>query len=320
MKILVIGLGSMGQRRIRLLKQIQPDCEIHGIELNSSRREEIAKQLNIDVFGSIEETEITMYDCAIISTSPLKHSKIIKQLLPFKFPIFTELNLVTDEYSVFKKEEGKLFLSSTLLYRKDIQYIKERVNGQKVNYNYHVGQYLPDWHPWECYRDYFVGDKRTNGCREIMAIDFPWIVSTFGKITQMHVIKDKMTKLDIDYDDNYLIMFEHENGAKGVVTVDVVSRKAMRKLEVFSEDLHLFWDGTPQSLTEYNHNQKKVETISVYKTTEQNSKYSENIIEDAYRDELKAFMLMVKNADRTLVRYSFSEDEKILQLIDKIES
>lgn len=320
MKILVIGLGSMGQRRIRLLKQIQPDSEIHGIELNLARRKMIANKLNIQVYGNLVETDIRLYDCVIICTSPLTHSKIIKQLIPYELPIFTELNLVTDGYSEFKNEEKRLFLSSTLLYRKDIQYIKERVKGRKVDYNYHVGQYLPDWHPWECYKDYFVVDKRTNGCREIMAIDFPWIISCFGNVTKMHVLKDKITKLDIDYYDNYLIMFEHETGAKGVVTVDVVSRKAMRKLEVFSEDFHLFWDGTPQSLSEFNLDMKNTETISVYDTTEQNSKYSENIIEDAYRDELTAFMAMVQNADRGLVRYSFSEDEEILQLIDKIES
>lgn len=106
-------------------------------------------------------------------------------------PVFTELNLVSDGYEEFTKDEydNRLFLSSTLLYRKDIQYIKDRVGEERVNYVYHVGQYLPDWHPWESYKDFFVGDKRTNGCREIMAIDLPWIESAFGKIVDFSVVK-----------------------------------------------------------------------------------------------------------------------------------
>ena len=53
-------------------------------------------------------------------------------------------------------------MSSTLQYRKEIQFIKEEVKkvSGKVNYIYHVGQYLPDWHPWENYKDFFVGDAR----------------------------------------------------------------------------------------------------------------------------------------------------------------
>lgn len=319
MKVLVVGLGSMGQRRIRLLRQIEPNCLIYAVESAQSRRDEAAKMLNVTVYETITEAEVVSYDCAIISTSPLSHSEIIKQLIPYNFPIFTELNLVSDGYDIFKTLENRLFLSSTLLYRRDIQYIQNRVNKKRVNYNYHVGQYLPDWHPWESYKDYFVGDKRTNGCREIMAIDLPWLISCFGKIVQMHILKDKMTKLEVAYNDNYILMFEHETGARGTVCVDIVSRKSVRRLEVFSEDLHIFWEGTPQSLKEYDFVQKTMKEISIYEETEQNKNYSEDIIEDAYRDELKAFMQMVQNGNRDLVKYSFTEDDTILQLIDKIE-
>lgn len=320
MKILVIGLGSMGQRRIRLLKKIQPDIEITAVESDNSRCVKVAKELNILCCSDIDSVNIRDYNGIIISTSPLTHCSLIKRLLDYDLPIFTELNLVSDGYEVFKQNEDRLFLSSTLMYRKDLQYIQERVDKRRVNYNYHVGQYLPDWHPWESYKQYFVNNKRTNGCREIMAIEFPWIVSCFGNVTGMHVIKDKMTELDIDYNDNYLIMLEHETGTRGVITVDVVSRKAIRRLEIFSEEIHIFWDGTPQSLTEYNLEKKIMENIAVYNTVEHNALYSENIIEDAYQEELNAFLQMIRQNDRSLVRYSFSKDEQILQLIDKTEN
>ena len=79
------------------------------------------------------------------------------------YNIFTELNLSTNLYDeiikIEKEKKGILFLSSTLLYRKEIQYIKNIILNDKTkkNYNYHVGQYLPDWHPWENYNDFFIG-------------------------------------------------------------------------------------------------------------------------------------------------------------------
>ncbi|MCO7111156.1 hypothetical protein NIA69_21115 [Gemmiger formicilis] len=41
-----------------------------------------------------------------------------------------------------------------MLYRRETQYIKQQVAefGKPVHYIYHIGQYLPDWHPWENYK------------------------------------------------------------------------------------------------------------------------------------------------------------------------
>ena len=166
-------------------------------------------------------------------------------------------------------EKGvQLFLSSTFLYREEIRYMREQLPSmtkQKLNYTYHVGQYLPDWHPWENYKDFFVGKKETNACREIMAIDMPWLVNVFGKIESIQVMKHKTTALDMDYPDTYFMLIEHENGNKGSFQVDVVSRKAVRNLEVYNEDVYFQWDGSPEGLAVYDVNEKKSKkTITGY--------------------------------------------------------
>ena len=48
----VIGLGSMGKRRIRLLSE-QEDVEIIGIESNLQRREEVSQMYSISCFESV---------------------------------------------------------------------------------------------------------------------------------------------------------------------------------------------------------------------------------------------------------------------------
>ena len=105
--------------------------------------------------------------------------------------------------SLAKEVCKTLFLSSTFFYREEIRYIRSKIsNDKKWNYSYHIGQYLPDWHPWESYKDFFLGDKRTNGCREIMAIELPWLTGTFGEVDRVNVLSDKLTGLNIDYKDN----------------------------------------------------------------------------------------------------------------------
>ena len=319
MKVLVIGLGSMGQRRIRLLKQIDKNIELIGLDNNLERGKSVQGKYGIKLVHSIEEGLTEHIDCALICTSPLSHASLLKKLIHYDIFLFTELNLIKDGYELFQKYEEKLFLSSTLLYRKDIQHIIDKCRHQPVNYIYHVGQYLPDWHPWESYKDYFVGNQKTNGCRELFAIDLPWIIAAFGNIKHMLVKKGKNSSLEINYSDNYLIIFEHENNTKGIVALDVIARKAIRRLEVYSENIHLFWEGTPDSIRELDILNNCFKTASFYETVDKNENYSENIIENAYQDELTAVINLVTKGDRSLIRYDLEKDDYILSLIDKIE-
>lgn len=320
MRFLIVGLGSMGKRRLRLLRQYSLQCEIVGVDNNEKRRNDVNKEFQIDTFPTIAEAaQKNRFEGAFVCASPKAHFAIMSELIALGIDTFSEINLMANGYEEYiANKNQKLFLSSTFLYRKDIEWIINRVNNSKVNYIYHVGQYLPDWHPWESYNDFFVADKETNGCRELMAIELPWIVKCFGKVIDMHVVKDKISELQIDYPDNYMISFTHENGSKGTVFLDVVSRQAIRSLEIFNENLHVFWDGTPKSLQELSLDDKKMVDISTYASVENDNRYADNIIENAYYDEIDAFINWIKGNDKK-VKYSYEEDIKILSLIDEIE-
>lgn len=325
MKIIVIGLGSMGKRRLRLLSE-RKDVELFGIDSQESRCEEIKEKFGITCFKTIAEAvEAENVDAAVISTSPLSHAAIIKECLKYNLHVFTEINLVQDGYeenmTIAKEKDLVLFLSSTFLYRKETQTIIEKVQNAKcpLNYIYHVGQYLPDWHPWESYNSYFIGNPRTNGCREIMAIDLPWVVSAFGPIKKVSAIKSKNTELNITYNDNYLITLEHESGHKGVFAVDVVARKSGRNIEIFGEQLHLSWNGTADSLKIFNIEEKKDEVVSFDDASEHVKGYAAFVTENPYREELNSFLKQI--ADRgSSPAWDFEKDKVILDIIDQIEA
>ena len=322
--ILVIGLGSMGKRRIRLLSE-RNDVQICGVDSQESRRKEVEEKYALHTFESIElAMNNHQFDCAFVCTSPLSHSTIIKKCLLNYLHVFTELNLVSDGYDdnmKIAKDNGLvLFLSSTLCYRQEMNYIIDAVQHTegKLNYNYHVGQYLPDWHPWESYNNYFIGDKRTNGCREIMAIDLPWLVSAFGKIKNVLTLKSKDTTLNISYNDNYLMLIEHESGTKGVFAVDVVSRKAVRKFELYGENIYLTWNGTPDSLKLYNIADKQETSINFENASEHIDGYASFVSETPYREEINAFFDEING--KKVARWDIEKDKHILQVIDQIEA
>lgn len=324
MNIIVIGLGSMGKRRIRLLQNHFNECIVTGLDSNEERALQCKKEFQIETYTSLDEAiKVNNIDCAFVCTSPLSHNRIIQHCLSHHLHVFTELNLVNDGYKenveLAKKYDLTLFLSSTALYRNEIKYIVDQVknSNRPVNYSYHVGQYLPDWHPWEKIEDYFISDKRTNGCREILAIELPWIIEAFGKIVDLKVISSKVTELNIDYHDNYMILMKHENAGQGVFIVDVVCREAVRNLEVFSENLYIEWKGKPDSLKSKNISTKEFEPIKLYDTIDRLEGYSSTIIENQYLAEMNDFFDVIKN--KTIPRYDFIKDYYTLEVIDIIE-
>lgn len=324
MRVIVIGLGSMGRRRVRLLKQHPDNIIIAGVDTREDRRNQAEEELGIDTYKCLEEAcGAADFDAAFISTSPLSHSGLVKECLEYGMNVFTELNLTSEGYKdnqeLAKAKEKLFFVSSTFLYRKEIGYIKDSVMdaGKLMSYNYHVGQYLPDWHPWEDYTDFFVGKKETNGCRELMAIEFPWLSEVFGEIEDVLSVSAKHTELNIDYPDTYCMIVKHKNGHMGVVTIDVVSRKPVRNFEVCGERLYLKWNGTPAGLFIFDYDRKEEINVKLYDRVNKRDDYCDSIIEDGYYCETADFIELIKNGGSP--RYTVEKDEMILKIIDKIE-
>lgn len=328
-KMVVIGLGSMGKRRIRLLKKINPEYEIIGIDARDDRKQDVEK------LGSEMGTEIKTYSSVdeidgkedvegvLVCTGPLAHASIINECLKRGFNVFSEINLVSDGYedniTIAKDKELILYLSSTPMFRKEIKHITKCVGADsgKLNYIFHVGQYLPDWHPWENYKDSFFSNTRTNGCREILAIELPWLVRCFGEISNIDVSTAKQTELEIEFNDSYNLLITHKNGNRGVFVVDVVSRFPVRYFEVSGEKLFITWNGKPNGIKQYDFESKSLEELDLYDEVSHRDGYNTMIIEDAYEEELRDFLLVLEG--RKNLEYSFEKDDEILKVIDEVE-
>lgn len=328
MKILVIGLGSMGKRRARLVKKICPDAEIIGADFNEERCRLAEEELEIETVTDMSEVlnSGSAVDYAFISTSPLSHGKIINECLEAGANVFTEINLVKDMYdenlALAKEKKLTLYLSSTGLFRNEMVYMINRIKSEKkpLGYTYHVGQYLPDWHPWESYKDFFIGNKRTNGCREILGIELPWMVAAFGPIKDVQFVTARKTDLDIEFNDMYSVIITHENGNHGTFSVDVVCRKPVRDFKVFGEDIFITWKGSPESLLEYDLDTKEEKQIDLYASVnkaEHVEGYNPLIVENAYESEIIDFFAVCDGKKEA--EHTFEKDKAILDWIDVIE-
>ena len=147
-----------------------------------------------------------------------------------------------------------------------------------------------------------------------MAIELPWLIATFGSVEKSNVVSDKITGLNIGFDDNYMIQLIHKDGSKGAIIVDVVSPVAVRKLEVYAEGSYFSWNGTPESMYEFDSISKKLIPVMITEQSEHMEGYCSFVVENAYKNEIREFFDVVLYGKNSL--YGFEQDQEILNLID----
>lgn len=320
MKFLVVGLGSMGKRRIRNLKKLGIN-EIIAFDLRKDRCEEVKTKYNVDTFLEFNESIKESPNVMIISTPPDLHMKYANLAIENNMHFFTEASVVKDEMEevIEKLKNSKLIglPSCTMRYHPIIKKINELLKndqlGKVLAFFYHSGQYLPDWHPWEDYRKFYVSKKNTGACREIVPFELIWITSTFGNLKNVIGNKGKISNLDSDIDDIYNIIIELQNGIKGTMTVDVIARAPIRNIKILLEEGVIEADWYKKSIRVFSKNDNWTEYNVEDGIAEKNYLHGE----EPYIEEMKNFLLTIEG--KIDYPYTFEEDLQILNILEKIE-
>lgn len=323
--ILVIGLGSMGKRRIRNLIALGHKA-IYGFDVNSARCAEVAEKYGIETFESFEEAvNFTKANTFIISVPPDLHHIYMKYAAERNISSFVEASVVDygfDEIIKSASKHGTLIApSSTLYFHPAIRKIKEIIESESLgtisNILYHSGQYLPDWHPYEPVANYYVSEKKTGGAREIVAFELSWITAIFGFPTMAAGMYKKTINIEgaENIDDTYNALLDF-GGFLLTMTVDVVSRAATRRLTINGDKKQLYWNWDDNLIKIFDPLQDLWETHP-YETLAAEAGYNKNITEQMYMDEIECFL----NASRRQSTFinSLENDHKILKLLYAIE-
>ncbi len=324
MKILVIGLGSMGKRRIRNL-QANNITRIHGFDKRADRRKEAAQLYGIPVHEDFDAAVREKFDAFIISVPPDKHDIFISEAIKLGIPAFIEASVLDTDFTSFilKSREKNLLLcpSCTLFYHPAIKKIFELVEKNELgiisNVVYHSGQYLPDWHTYEAVSDYYVSNKATGGAREIVPFELTWITKLFGyprKITGFYK-KTIHIKGAEDIEDTYNALMDYDGFILNL-TVDVVSRYATRRLVINGDKKQLVWSWDQNEIKIFDPEKDKWESIS-YDALSSQQGYNKNITEQMYIEEIASFLAAINNAGQ--FPNTLEEDHKVLRLLYAIE-
>ena len=242
MQVLVVGLGSMGKRRIRNLLKLGLK-NIIGFDPRLDRRLESEKLYKITTVSTINEGLKKNPICMIISTPPNLHYKYAVIAIKNNIHFFTEVNISSSDVKKIIQQLNKKSIiglpSSTLLYNPLIKKLKvilaKKQIGKPLTVYHHFGHYLPNWHPWEDYREFYVSKRKTGAAREIVPFELVWLTFLFSNIKSVFGSIHKVSKLKANIDDLYQTIIEFSNGIQCIMVIDVISDPAFSETKIIGE-------------------------------------------------------------------------------------
>ena len=267
-KILFVGLGSIGQRHLRNLRHIWGDkIEIlayrsigRDIKISEDKTAQFGVNLEraykIKVSTDYEKALEQNPDAAFI-TCPTKlhvpmallaakhncHLFIEKPLsdsmegVDELIRIVEEKNLITLVGYQFRFHPGLKLVH---------QLIEERKIGQILSVHSEFGEYLPDAHPYEDYREgYAARSDLGGGALLSLSHELDYSYWLFGMPKKLFALGGKLSRLEIDVDDTDSILMECVAGGKSVpvhIHLDFVQRPPSRKCSIIGEEGKISWD------------------------------------------------------------------------------
>jgi len=324
--VLVIGLGSMGKRRVRNLQALGIK-NIIGLDTREDRRNETAEKYNIETVDSLGiALSKHKFDAFIISVPPDLHHIYMKKAVELTIPAFIEASVLDTDFEWLISESEKrdvcLAPSCTLFFHPAIKKITEVIKnndlGKISNFLYHSGQYLPDWHTYEDVSEYYVSNKNTGGGREIVPFELTWITLLLG--FPKRVVGLYKNTIEIkgaeQIDDTYNLLMDYGKMIFNL-SVDVVSRYATRRLVINGEKKQLYWNWDDNIIKVFDPTTDIWEEFK-YETISAQSGYNKNITEQMYIDEIDAFLKAAKKEAN--FPNNLQHDHKVLKVLYAVES
>ena len=320
MNILIIGLGSIGQRHLRNLKLIEPKSIFYAIRkkenvplLNHRNRPikgDIKKKYSIQYFKTISniyESKIKI-DCAFVCTPSSKHISQVIELLKNNIPCFVEkplgssLKRLSELESLFKKKRIITMMGYQFRFNPLIQYLEKIIKkkspiGKLIAAHIHHGENINDFHPYENYKTSYAANKKLGGgviLTQIHEIDYFLHLFKEYNVIRSSFTSSKISDLDIDVEDvlssNFLLK-KNTDKMMCSINLNFFERPKKRKFYLIGKKGSLVACFNSNTIHIYKKNQKKIKKF----------KFKKN---DIFIKELKFFISKVKS--KTMISNSLN--------------
>jgi len=240
----VVGRGSIGTRHIKNLKALSCGNIISFSESSDAQKDEEYKaKYAVETFHDIDEVRRRKPEVFIIAAPTSKHIEYALIAAGMKSHIFMEkpVSHSLDGIDKLKKEVSDkqlvFFTANNFRFHPVFIKFKELIDGDRFGRilfaRIQAGQYLPDWHPWEDYRQGYSA-RRDLGGGVVLTLqhEIDYAYWLFGAFKHIKSYVKKIGDIEADVEDIASIIIETEKGSLIEIHLDYLQRPAKRTIQI----------------------------------------------------------------------------------------
>jgi predicted dehydrogenase len=317
MKVLAIGLGGIGQRHLRNVRALLGDSaevlayRVRGLSgvvtpaLTLDATRNIESEYRLRVLDNLESALAEKPQIALICNPSSLHISAALACakagcdLFLEKPVSNSMNGVAELMDASKRNRLVVMVGYQLRYHPCIQAMQEVVRsgvlGRVLAVRSVVGEYLPEWHPYEDYRQSYASRSELGGGVILSQIhEFDYLYSIFGPPHRVFSLGGHWSNLEIDVEDTASTLMECRFDGRPLpvhLQQDYLQRPSSRSCEVIGEEGKFFMNLAGLSIARHDR-EGRVADFREWKDFDRNQLFVE---------EMRHFLQCVKTRCEPLV-------------------
>ncbi|MEN4013000.1 MAG: Gfo/Idh/MocA family oxidoreductase [Bellilinea sp.] len=251
MKFLIAGYGSIGRRHLRNLIALgERDVLLYRTRRSTLPTDEIA---DLVTETDLEAALARRPDAVIIANPTALHLAVAIPAarqgchILMEKPLSHSMDGIAELERALEQGGGRLLMGYQFRFhptlRRAAGVIASGEIGRPVAARVHWGEYLPDWHPWEDYRQSYAARPDLGG-GVVLTLCHPldYLRMMLGEVSAVSAMTAALPELELNLDAAADILLRFENDAIASLHLNYIQQPAQHTLQVIGTQGSLYWD------------------------------------------------------------------------------
>ena len=261
-RLLISGLGSIGRRHLANLRHLGcEDIMLHRTMTSTLPDDDLdGLPIEVDLERALDRFQP---EIALVTNPTAHHMDVAIPAaragcnLFIEKPVSHSLERFADLESALAEGGGKALVGYHFRHSPGLQFVKglldQGVIGRPLQARVYWGEYLPDWHPWEDYRDsYSARQDLGGGVVLTLSHPFDYLRWLLGDVREVRGTTGESGTLELEVEDHTSAVLTMTNNNLAAVQLDYIGRPPVHYLEISGSQGSLRWEAADENVRWWN--------------------------------------------------------------------